>query len=321
MKDSIDKNTNPELSIIIPVMNEEAVFKALLTRMRTTIEKIGASYEILFVDDFSTDNTRTLIENETRTDSRVKGLFFSRNFGHQAAVSAGLEHCCGNAVVVMDGDLQDPPELIPEMYGLYKAGNEVVYGIRKKRKEGLIKRLCYFLYYRLLASHNGRYHMPKDAGDFCLLSRKVADHINSFKEHGRYVRGIRAWIGFKQIGIPYERDGRYAGTSKYSAIRLFQLAYDGLFSFTDLPLMLVNIFGFVFSTLAILGVIIYLILRIAGIGYVPGFATTIIFILFIGGIQLLMLGIVGEYIKRIFDEVKSRPIYIVERKMNIHEKR
>lgn len=308
-----------DISVIIPLYNDEEVFTETLKRVTGVLETFGNTYEIVFVDDGSSDQTRNLLEKEATTNKKVKAIIFSRNFGHQAAISAGLKHSKGKAVVVMDSDLQDPPELIPKMYSLLKAGNDVVYAVRKTRKENLVKRFCYYAFYRLARIGSGQLQLPLDAGDFSLMSRRVVDHINNFPERNRYVRGIRSWVGFRQIGIPYERGDRYAGVSKYSTIKLFKIAYDGLFAFTELPLLIVNILGIVFSTISFLGIILVLGLRLFTSAYIPGFASTAIIILFIGGIQLLMLGIVGEYIKRLYDETKQRPLYIIDNAINLHD--
>ena len=307
-----------DISVIIPLYNDEEVFTETLKRVAGILEALGNTYEIVFVDDGSSDQTRNLLEKETTMNKHVKAIFFSRNFGHQAAVSAGLKHSKGKVVIVMDSDMQDPPELIPKMYSLFKEGNDVVYGIRKKRKESLIKRFCYHAFYRIAQIGSGKLKLPLDAGDFSLMSRRVVDHINNFPERNRYVRGLRSWVGFRQIGIPYERGSRYAGVSKYNTLKLFKIAYDGLFAFTELPLLIVNILGITFSIISFLGIILILGLRLFTSVYIPGFASTVIIILFIGGIQLLMLGIVGEYIKRLYDETKQRPLYIVDDTINLH---
>lgn len=308
-----------ELSIITPTYNEEEVFPEFIKRLLAVMGKIKVPYEIIIVDDGSTDKTRTLIKKEASQNKNIKPVFFSRNFGHQAAVSAGLKYASGNAVVVLDSDLQDPPEVAEEMYDLFKKGNDVVYAVRKKRKEGALKRLCYYLYYRIAQFGSEHITLPLDAGDFSLMSQRVVKEINKMPERNRYVRGMRAFAGFEQIGLPYERDQRHAGESKYSAFKLFKLAYDGLFSFTRVPLMVVNIFAVVFSSLAVLGIAIVLFMRLATNLSIPGFASTAILILAMGGVQLFLLGIIGEYVKRISEEVKQRPVYIVEDTINFPE--
>lgn len=310
----------PELSIVIPVYNEESVLHELLTRLSAVTEALGVSWEIIFVDDGSTDRTAEIIKTRATADLRIKLICLSRNFGHQAAVSAGLEHATGSAVVVMDGDLQDPPEIIPEMYALYRKGNDVVYAVRKARKEGLLKRFCYYLFYRIAHKTGEQVSLPLDAGDFSLMARRIVERINRFPERGRYMRGLRSWVGFRQVGLPYERDERRGGVSKYGVFKLFRLAYDCFFGFTRLPLLIINVLGFAFSVLSCLGIVVIFFLRLFTRMYIPGFASTAILILFTGGVQLFMLGIVGEYMKRLYDEVRQRPLYLVDEKINLgHE--
>ncbi len=307
----------PELSIVIPVYNEESVLGELFVRLSVVMQTLGVAWEIIFVDDGSTDRTAEIIQTRATTDRRIKLICFSRNFGHQAAVSAGLEHAAGSAVIVMDGDLQDPPEIIPKMYALYQKGNDVVYAIRKARKEGLLKRSCFYLFYRIAQKTGEHISLPLDAGDFSLMARRIVDHINRFSERGRYIRGLRSWVGFRQIGLPYEREERHSGVSKYSVFTRFRFAYDCFFGFTRLPLLVINILGFTFFLFSCLGIVVILVLRLFTDTYIPGFASIAILVLFTGGIQLFMLGIVGDYMKRLFDEARQRPLYIVDKKINI----
>ncbi|MBI3442698.1 MAG: glycosyltransferase family 2 protein [Candidatus Sungbacteria bacterium] len=306
----------PELSIIIPVYNEHETIPELVGRLLKTAVLLNISCEMLFVDDGSTDQTPALLYEYAAKDMRIKIISFSRNFGHQAAVSAGLTYARGNAIAVMDGDLQDPPEFLPSLYALYKEGNDVVYAVRTSRKEGFIKRCAYFLFYRIARATGDGIALPLHAGDFSLMSRRVVDHINRFPERGRYVRGLRSWVGFRQVGLSYERDERHDGVSKYSIFKLFRLAYDCFFGFTRLPLLIINVLAFVFSLLSCLGIAVIFGLRLFTHAYIPGFASTAILILFTGGIQLFMLGIVGEYMKRLYDEVRQRPLYLVDKKIN-----
>jgi dolichol-phosphate mannosyltransferase len=306
----------PELSIIIPVYNEQETIPELVRRLLKTAALLDISCEMLFVDDGSTDQTPALLHEYAAKDTRLKIISFSRNFGHQAAVSVGLTYARGKAIAVMDGDLQDPPEFLTSLYARYQEGNDVVYAIRTSRKEGLIRRCAYFLFYRIARATGDGVALPLDAGDFSLMSRRVVDQINRFPERGRYVRGLRSWVGFRQIGLPYERDERHDGISKYSIFKLFRLAYDCFFGFTRLPLLIINVLGFIFSLLSCLGIVAIFALRLFTKAYIPGFASTAILILFAGGIQLFMLGIVGEYIKRIYDETRRRPLYIVDKKIN-----
>ncbi len=305
-----------DLSVAVPVYNEEDVLKELLLRLKSALEKMSISYEILLIDDGSKDKTREMVVDFAREDSHIKALFFSRNFGHQAAVSAALEHVLGEAVVVMDGDLQDPPEFISELYKKHKEGFDVVYAVRKKRKESFLKRFAYSSFYILLSHFSGPIKQPRDAGDFALMSRRVVDQMRSFREKNRYVRGLRSWVGFTQTGLEYERDKRYAGVTKYSFSKLFKLAYGGFFAHSGAPLFIVNFFGLLFALAAFVGILIILSLKLFTDKYIPGFASISILILFIGGVELLSVGVIGEYIRRIYDEVKDRPLFVVERKIN-----
>lgn len=298
-----------KLSIVIPVFNEEAVFPELLRRI-TQITKTQET-EIIFIDDGSVDNTRSLIRSAVSTYSNIMGVFFSRNFGHQKAVRAGLIHATGDVIVVMDGDLQDPPELIPQFLTKIQAGYDVVYAVRKKRKENILKRVSYSVFYRLLHKISGDISIPQDSGDFSAMTRRVVDMIKQLDERNQFVRGIRSWVGFPQIGIEYERDQRFAGETKYSLRKLFRLAYDGIFSFSYVPLLMITWLGFISAFGAFLGIITILYFRIFTATNVPGFASTAIFILFLGGVQLISIGVIGEYIRRIYDEVKRRPHFIV----------
>lgn len=300
-----------KLSIVVPVYNEEENFNILLTR---TCEVLSSyDYEIMFVDDGSLDNTRSLIETASKNNTKVKGIVFSRNFGHQAAVKAGIEHAKGDVVVIMDGDLQDPPEVIPKFLEKIEEGFDVVYAIRKKRKENFFKRFCYSLFYKLLFSLSDSVKIPKDSGDFGAIRREVVDAMRQFDERNQYVRGIRSWVGFRQVGIEYERDKRYAGEVKYTFRKLIKLAYDGIFSFSYKPLSFITFVGFLTAIGAFLGILIVIYFKLFTSRDIPGFASTASIILFIGGVQMLSLGILGEYIKRIYDEVKKRPRFIISK--------
>jgi dolichol-phosphate mannosyltransferase len=248
---------------------------------------------------------------------------FSRNFGHQTAVSAGIARAGGAALIVMDADLQDPPEELHRFLAKWREGYDVVYGLRRKRKEGPLKRLCYHLFYRILAGTASQ-PIPTDSGDFCLMDRKVVDLLNAMPERNRFVRGLRAWVGFRQIGIEYARDARQAGEPKYTLTKLVRLAVDGLLSFSTVPLRLATYLGLVVSAIAFLGAVFTLVQRLfadwfarIGLAPVPGFATIVIAILFLGGVQLICLGIMGEYIGRIYDEVKGRPSWIVRQTLGL----
>lgn len=297
-------------SIVIPVYNEEENLLELYHRLKKVLVNLDELYEIIFVNDGSMDRTRDIIYELRNSDPNIKLISFSRNFGHQTSVSAGLDFASGHATIMMDGDLQDPPEIIPRLIEKWQEGYKVVYALRKKRKEGLFKRFAYSTFYRLLKKIS-YIDIPLDSGDFSLIDRKVVDLLIKMPERNKFIRGLRAWVGFQQIGIEYERDKRYAGEPKYSLNKLLNLALDGLISFSYAPLKLATSFGFVVSGFAFFGAIFTFIQRIT-IGTIPGFATTVISILFLGGIQLMTIGILGEYIGRIYDEVKQRPLYIVE---------
>jgi dolichol-phosphate mannosyltransferase len=256
---------------------------------------------------------RTIVER----DPRWRAIRFARNFGHQAAVSAGLAHADGDAVIVMDADLQDPPEELHRFIAKWREGYEVVYAVRHKRKEGLLKRALYLFFYRLLA-RLAETPIPLDSGDFCLMDRKVVDLLRAMPERNRFVRGLRAWVGFRQIGLSYERQARAGGKPQYNLRKLIQLARDGVFSFSSSPLRLATRLGSVVSLVAFVGTVFTLAQRLfadwfarIGMAPPPGFATIVMAILFLGGVQLLCLGIIGEYIGRIYDEVKGRPHWIV----------
>ncbi|MEX0931916.1 MAG: glycosyltransferase family 2 protein [Candidatus Paceibacterota bacterium] len=304
----------PTISVVVPLYNEEETFGELLERLTTVLSGVKYQYEVIFINDGSTDKTAELLDRALEKNSSLRAVHFSRNFGHQSAVTAGIDHATGDAVLVMDADLQDPPELIPDFIKKYEEGFDVVYAVRGTRKESIIKRLSYYLFYRLITRMTPEVSLPHDAGDFALIGRNVADVLRGLPERNRYVRGLRAWSGFKQTGIRYERQERFAGQSKYSYWKLFKLAYDGIFSFSYMPLLLVTMLGFLFSVVAFIGIFVVLYFKLFGEKDIPGFASIAIFVLCLGGAQLLALGVVGEYIRRIYDETKQRPTYIISKK-------
>ncbi len=306
-----------KISVIIPCFNEEAVLPQLFARLDAVAATWGADYEIICVDDGSRDRTWALLKAQNAKDPRWRSLSFARNFGHQIAVSAGLHFAAGDAVVIIDADLQDPPEEIARLLAKWQEGFDVVYAVRQQRKEGWLKRICYWAFYRLMARLVA-FDIPLDSGDFCLMSRRVVAAINAMPERNRFVRGLRAWSGFRQTGLPYARAARAAGEPKYGLRKLFKLAADGLFSFSALPLRLATHLGLGVSALAFFGVVLTLAQKIfaaqfAKIGLAPsaGFPTIVISVLFLGGVQLICLGILGEYIGRIYEEVKGRPLWIL----------
>jgi glycosyltransferase involved in cell wall biosynthesis len=298
------------ISVVIPILDEEATLSALYARLTDVLAGLEVPYELVMVDDGSTDRTPELLRQLRSGDPRVKYIRLARNFGHQAALTAGLAHATGQAVVVMDADLQDPPEVIPELVERWQEGYEVVYAIRRHRKEPPTQRLAYALFYRLL-SRVASLNIPLDAGDYCLMDRRVVDQLNALPERNRFLRGLRSWVGYRQIGVEYERQARYAGHTKYDFWRLARLAVDGLVSFSFLPLRIASSIGFVISVVSMIVALYYLVLRLSGNQEPAGFAAVIVAVLFLGGVQLITIGIMGEYVGRIFDEVKSRPVYIV----------
>lgn len=301
------------LSVIIPVFNEGKNIQELHLRLRKVLKKIDGSYEVIFVNDGSHDNSLTAIKALRTGDKRVKFISFSRNFGHMPAVSAGLKYSKGDKIVIMDADLQDPPEAIVDLYRKSKEGFDVVYGIKKKRKEGILKRFLFTSFYKIFNSVSP-YKMPLDAGTFSIIDEKVANVLRNLPEKNKYISGLRFWAGFTQIGVVYERGRRKSGKA-VSLIKLFKLAIDGIISFSFLPLRIASIFGFLCASIALISIILVLILRIFfGIGIV-GWASTMSTILLMAGVQLITLGIIGEYLARIYDEVKGRPEYVISEKV------
>lgn len=312
-----------KISLVVPCFNEQEVLPELFRRITSASKDWGVDLEVICIDDGSTDNTWDMICEQHRKDPRWTGISFSRNFGHQTAVSAGIYHSNGDAVVVMDADLQDPPEELYRFIEKWREGYDVVYAIRRKRKEGPVKRLGYWAFYRIL-SKMVDFELPLDSGDFCIMDRKVVEAIRSMPERNRFVRGLRAWTGFRQIGLSYERQARAAGEAKYNFRKLYKLALDGILSFSTVPLSVASHLGLWISILSFIGIIFTFIQRIfkpffeaMGIGPVPGFATIVISILFLGGIQLIFLGIIGQYLGRIYDEVKQRPQWIIKENLGV----
>lgn len=301
------------VSVAVPVYNEEEVLPELLERTGAVLAELpGGPHELLIVDDGSSDRTLELLHDAAGEDERLVVIELSRNFGHQAAVTAALEHATGDVVVVMDGDLQDPPEAIPEMLARHREGYDVVYAVRTGRKESWLLRLMYHVAYRLIAAVSN-VKIPLDAGDFSLLSRRAVDALRSAPERHRYVRGLRAWVGFPQTPLVVERSARAAGRSKYSSWKLLKLALDGVFAFSTVPLRVSLMIGLL-ALLASLGYVAYAVYAKVALNQSPqGFTTLIVAILFSLGVQLLFFGVIGEYVGRIYDEVKRRPRYVVRR--------
>jgi dolichol-phosphate mannosyltransferase len=300
------------ISVVAPVYNEHENIAEFYRRLKTTLVGLGCSYEIILVNDGSDKQCSDQLAALTQENENLKVVELTRNFGHQKAVSCGLEHTLGQTIVVLDSDLQDPPELIPEFLEKIRDGYDVVYGIRKTRQENLLKKICYTSYYRILRKL-ADIDMPLDAGDFCAMTREVADNIISMPESNIFMRGLRSWVGGKQTGIEYDRDPRYLGKPKYSIRRLLRLASDGVFSFSLGPLRAITFVGFLISFFAFALALYYTLQRIQIGLNPPGFATTTVMILFFSGVQLITLGIIGEYLGRVYDEVKRRPKYLVKR--------
>jgi dolichol-phosphate mannosyltransferase len=305
------------ISVVVPCYNEVQVLGRLYSRLTVAAESWDQPFEVVVVDDGSDEATWQGLVEIHRRDPRWKLVRFSRNFGHQTAVSAGIRYASGDAVIVIDADLQDPPEQLHRFITKWHDGYDVVYGVRSKRKEHLTKRLCYSVFYRCLARLS-QTPIPLDSGDFCLMDRKVVRLLTAMPERNRFVRGLRAWTGFRQVGIEYERDARAAGHPQYTFPKLVRLAIDGIFSFSTTPLRLATFLGLVLSLLAVAGAVFSLFQRLfaewfasIGLGPVPGYATIVISLLLLGGMQLICLGAIGEYIARIYDEVKQRPLWIV----------
>ena len=302
------------LSIAIPIHNEESVLPELLRRLRAVLDTVtGGPHEIVFVDDGSTDRTFEMLADAAKEDGRIVVLSLSRNFGHQAAITAALDHVTGDAVVVMDGDLQDVPEVIPKFVEKFQQGCDVVYAQRVRRKEPWLLRICYFVFYRMMARLSD-IQLPLDSGDFGLMSRRVIEQLRRMPEHHRYLRGMRSWVGFRQVGIEVERAERHSGESKYSLMRLVKLAFDGLFAFSIVPIRAAALLGafvmFLSSFYIAYSIYVKLVLHKSP----QGFTALIVAITFLSGIILFFLGVIGEYVGRIYEETKARPQYIVGRR-------
>ncbi|HEV7590655.1 MAG TPA: glycosyltransferase family 2 protein [Longimicrobium sp.] len=299
------------LTVAVPVYNEEEALPLLLARLGAVLDALpGGPHEMVFVNDGSRDATLELLRAAAGADPRVRAVSLSRNFGHQQAITAALDHATGDAVLVMDADLQDTPESIPEFVDLFRQGYDVVYARRVARKEAAWKRAAYFGFYRL-AAHLSTVPLPLDAGDFGLMSRRVVDLLRAMPERHRYLRGMRAWAGFRQIGVAVERAERGAGESKYGLRRLMGLAFDGIFAFSVVPLRAAAAAGVVAMVLSTLFAVYSLVAKLF-LGHSPqGFTALILVITFLSGVQLLFLGVIGEYLGRVYEEVKQRPSYVV----------
>jgi glycosyltransferase involved in cell wall biosynthesis len=298
-------------SIIAPIYNETGNIPELYRRVCETLEKTGETWELLMVDDGSTDGSTDKIRTLALEDNHVKPIIFARNFGHQIAVTAGLDYSRGDATIIIDSDLQDPPEVILDLIAKWKEGYEVVYAQRTEREgESWFKLLSASLFYRIIYRITD-VNIPVDTGDFRLLDRKVVDVMKQMRERHRFLRGMSAWVGFKQTGVAYKRSSRYSGSTKYPLKKMLKFASDAITSFSYFPLQVAMYLGFFSAGLSIIAIPIVVILRMVGLHAFIGQATTLIAVLFLGGVQLISLGILGEYIGRLYDEAKGRPLYIV----------
>jgi polyisoprenyl-phosphate glycosyltransferase len=302
----------PELSVVIPVHDEADNLPQLYARLTDVLAKIGSPYEIVFVDDGSRDDSPELLQAQAADDTHVVVVELARNFGHQVAISAGLDHARGAGVIVMDADLQDPPEVLPQFVAKWREGHDVVYAIRTQRKESWLKRSAYAVFYRLL-KRVANIDIPLDAGDFCIMDRRVVELLVGMPERNRFVRGIRSWVGLDQVGLAYERHARHAGRPKFTMTRLVYLALDGLVSFSYLPLRVITMLGFGISLMSLVLALFYAVKKLTFGLNPPGFATLTVAIFFFAGMQLITTGVIGEYVGRIFEEVKRRPLYVVRR--------
>lgn len=312
-------NAHPTLSVVAPCFNEEGVLHELYRRISQVLDGSGETWELVLVNDGSRDRTSEIMRELHAQDGRVKVVDFARNFGHQIAVTAGMDYARGDAVVLIDADLQDPPELILQMLAKWREGYEVVYAIRAERKgETWFKEFTAKAFYRIILKITD-IDIPMDTGDFRLMDRKVVDALKTMHEKHRFMRGMSVWVGFRQTGVKYVRAERYAGETKYPLKKMLKFAMDGITSFSYFPLQLATYIGFIAALLAVLGILVTVILRLSGSHAFFGQATTLVSVLFLGGVQLICLGILGEYLGRIYDEVKGRPLYIVREALGFEE--
>jgi len=300
----------PVFSIIAPIYNEKGCFDELYRRVSEVMDTTGDEWEFVMVDDGSSDGSTDMIRELAKKEKRVRPVIFARNFGHQIAVTAGLDYCRGDAAIIIDADLQDPPEVILELIAKWREGYQVVYAVRSEREgETWFKKTTASAFYKIIYRITD-VKIPMNTGDFRLLDRKVVDVMNSMRERHRFLRGMSAWVGYKSIGVSYKRAARFAGTTKYPFKKMIKLAFTAITSFSYMPLQMAMVFGFVSAGLSILAIPVVAIMRMVGSQFFLGQATTLIAVLFLGGVQLICLGILGEYVGRIYDEAKGRPLYI-----------
>ena len=298
-------------SIVAPIYNELDNLSELYQRVREVMSGTDGTWELILVDDGSSDGSTRRILEMAKVDERVRPVIFARNFGHQVAITAGWDYARGEAVVIIDADLQDPPEAIPELIAKWREGYEVVYAVRAEREgETWFKKTTAALFYRIVHRITD-VNIPVDSGDFRLMDRKVVEVLKTMRERHRFPRGMSAWVGFRQIGVPYKRAARHAGVTKYPFNKMLKLALNAITGFSYFPLQLATYFGFAAAGVAIIAIPVVIIMRLVGHGAFLGQATTLIAVLFLGGVQLIFLGVLGEYLGRIYDEVKGRPLYIV----------
>jgi polyisoprenyl-phosphate glycosyltransferase len=304
-------NLRPIYSIVAPVYNEREILPEFYLRTVEAMTKLNEPFEIVFVNDGSRDGSTDVLRELHQKDQRVKVINLSRNFGHQLAITAGIDYAMGDAVIIIDSDLQDPPEFIIDLIVQWRSGYEVIYATRQERVgESIFKKMTAALFYRLIRRITN-VNLPVDTGDFRLMDRRVVNALKSMREHNRFMRGLSAWTGYRQIGLPYRRDARKAGTTKYPFWKMVRFALDAITSFSYMPLQLATYFGFALALLSVIGILTAIILRVTGLYALQGQATTLVSVLFLGGVQLIFLGIIGEYLGRIYDEVKQRPLYLV----------
>ncbi len=305
----------PVISVVLPVFNEARILPTLYTRLSGVLQALGEPYEILFVNDGSRDGSLDALKNLNATDPAIKVVSLSRNFGHQTAITCGLDHASGDAVILMDADLQDPPEVIPQLIEKWRDGYDVVYAVREKRQgEGLFKRGSAALFYRLLRRLT-QVEIPLDTGDFRLLSRRAATALQSTRERSRFVRGLVSWIGYRQTGVTFTREERSVGETKYPLRKMLKFALDGITAFSFVPLQAAMYLGLGISFLSFLYIAYAIYLKLLTEQTVPGWTSLMVAVLFLGGVQLIALGIIGEYIGRVYEEVKQRPLYLVDERI------